>query len=143
MSTPSDRNGDVPGHGYYPDPSIPGYIRYWSGTAWVPGTSRPAPAEGEPLPAPPPGPAVAPPPAVVPPVAPTPRPAGPRRATGPSAEETGPVFLDEEPPARDTWAPGNGRADVYGGDRAVPHARDPRLPDPAVQGGGREGTMDL
>ncbi|WP_251064683.1 DUF2510 domain-containing protein, partial [Streptomyces sp. ISL-44] len=29
--------------GYYPDPSIPGYVRYWNGAAWVPGTSRPAP----------------------------------------------------------------------------------------------------
>ncbi|MFC6985072.1 RDD family protein [Streptomyces cirratus] len=33
--------------GYYPDPSIPGYVRYWNGSAWVPGTSRPAtPADG-------------------------------------------------------------------------------------------------
>ncbi|EST21065.1 hypothetical protein N566_27775, partial [Streptomycetaceae bacterium MP113-05] len=39
--------------GYYPDPSIPGYIRYWNGTSWVPGTSRPAPGPGEPAPAPP------------------------------------------------------------------------------------------
>ncbi|KIF00543.1 membrane protein, partial [Streptomyces sp. RSD-27] len=30
--------------GYYPDPSIPGYVRYWNGAAWVPGPSRPAPA---------------------------------------------------------------------------------------------------
>ncbi|MFI9330717.1 RDD family protein [Kitasatospora sp. NPDC052868] len=36
-----------PTPGYYPDPSIPGFVRYWGGTAWVPGTSRPAPAEGE------------------------------------------------------------------------------------------------
>ncbi|MFI6446128.1 RDD family protein [Kitasatospora sp. NPDC050543] len=42
--------GPVPG--YYPDPSIPGFVRYWGGTAWVPGTSRPAPAEGEVLEAP-------------------------------------------------------------------------------------------
>ncbi|MFD8417077.1 RDD family protein [Streptomyces sp. NPDC059650] len=28
--------------GYYPDPSIPGYVRYWNGLSWVPGTSRPA-----------------------------------------------------------------------------------------------------
>ncbi|MFD9675463.1 DUF2510 domain-containing protein, partial [Streptomyces sp. NPDC059981] len=28
--------------GYYPDPSIPGFVRYWNGAAWVPGTSRPA-----------------------------------------------------------------------------------------------------
>ncbi|WP_030158655.1 RDD family protein [Streptomyces sp. NRRL S-244] len=30
--------------GYYPDPSIPGFVRYWNGLNWVPGTSRPAPA---------------------------------------------------------------------------------------------------
>ena len=34
-----------PEAGYYADPSIPGYIRYWDGTQWVPGTSRPAPSE--------------------------------------------------------------------------------------------------
>ncbi|MFI5862868.1 RDD family protein [Streptomyces sp. NPDC051546] len=28
--------------GYYPDPSIPGYVRFWNGLNWVPGTSRPA-----------------------------------------------------------------------------------------------------
>ncbi|GAA0284581.1 hypothetical protein GCM10010302_23430 [Streptomyces polychromogenes] len=33
--------------GFYPDPSIPGYVRYWNGAAWVPGTSRPAPARVE------------------------------------------------------------------------------------------------
>ncbi|HZU56827.1 MAG TPA: RDD family protein [Actinocrinis sp.] len=32
-----------PEAGYYADPSIPGYIRYWDGTQWVPGTSRPGP----------------------------------------------------------------------------------------------------
>lgn len=31
-----------PEAGYYADPSIPGYIRYWDGMQWVPGTSRPA-----------------------------------------------------------------------------------------------------
>ncbi|MEU1507802.1 RDD family protein [Kitasatospora sp. NPDC005748] len=36
-----------PTPGYYPDPSVPGFVRYWGGTAWVPGTSRPAPAAGE------------------------------------------------------------------------------------------------
>ncbi|MGW0750245.1 RDD family protein [Streptomyces sp. NPDC002587] len=59
--------------GYYPDPSIPGYVRYWNGAAWVPGTSRPAPA-----PAPTPAPAPVPAPAPAAPV-----------------EETGPVFLDQ------------------------------------------------
>lgn len=86
MSAPTPAPGDSsPTSGYYPDPSIPGYIRYWNGAAWVPGTSRPAPAEGEPMPAPPggadPAPAVAPEQQVAP------------------AEETGPMFLDEDPAA--------------------------------------------
>jgi hypothetical protein len=34
-----------PPAGYYADPSIPGYIRYWDGSEWVAGTSRPAPDE--------------------------------------------------------------------------------------------------
>ncbi|MEV0252739.1 RDD family protein [Streptomyces sp. NPDC050732] len=76
MSAPTPAPGDErPREGYYPDPSIPGYVRYWNGTAWVPGTSRPAPSDGEPLP-PPPG------------VTPAPAP----------AEETGPVFFDEHHP---------------------------------------------
>lgn len=37
-----------PEPGYYADPSIPGYIRYWDGTQWVAGTSRPAPGQTEP-----------------------------------------------------------------------------------------------
>ncbi|MBC2877734.1 MULTISPECIES: RDD family protein [Streptomyces] len=114
--------GSSPGAGFYPDPSIPGYIRYWSGTAWVPGTSRPAPADGEPLPAPPPGLPV-PPPAVpqgpTPPARQGPGPSTPRRTGAASSNETGPVFLDEEPVAgavdgvreeRDPWDAGSGRA---------------------------------
>ncbi|GGS89065.1 MULTISPECIES: RDD family protein [Streptomyces] len=34
--------------GYYPDPSIPGYVRYWNGRSWVPGTARPA-GPGDPV----------------------------------------------------------------------------------------------
>jgi hypothetical protein len=34
-----------PPAGYYADPSVPGYIRYWDGTEWVAGSSRPAPTE--------------------------------------------------------------------------------------------------
>ncbi|WP_129296139.1 RDD family protein [Streptomyces lydicus] len=76
MSAPTSGSaGGSPTPGFYPDPSIPGYIRYWNGAAWVPGTSRPAPAEGEAMPAPPPG------------VTPVPT---------PGVEETGPVFFDEE-----------------------------------------------
>lgn len=49
MSAPTPAPGDEsPREGYYPDPSIPGYVRYWNGGAWVPGTSRPAPKQEEP-----------------------------------------------------------------------------------------------
>ncbi|MCQ4083833.1 RDD family protein [Streptomyces sp. RB6PN25] len=86
MSAPS------PVPGYYADPSIPGYVRYWNGSAWVPGTSRPEPKPGE----------VLTPPAVAesgagagggPAVAPQ---APPRT---PAVEESGPMFLDEDPQA--------------------------------------------
>ncbi|MFF9107124.1 RDD family protein [Streptomyces sp. NPDC014805] len=91
MSAPTPAPGDErPREGYYPDPSIPGYVRYWNGAAWVPGTSRPAPTDGEPL---------LPPPGV--------RPATPPAA--PSVEETGPHFFDEDPqpePATGGTAPG-------------------------------------
>lgn len=143
MSAPPSGSADShPVRGYYPDPSIPGYIRYWSGTAWVPGTSRPAPSEGEPMPAAPAGVAgmaAAQAPALAAPVPPTPR--------QPTAEETGPVFLDEEPaPAEDAggiaWRADAARQEGFGGDAdrrvswggtpgavpEVPRARDPRLP---------------
>ncbi|OEJ96073.1 RDD family protein [Streptomyces thermolilacinus] len=94
MSAPTPATGDgSPEAGYYPDPSIPGYIRYWNGAAWVPGTSRPAPGEGEAMPVPPASAAPARVPAQAPPAA--------SRATAaspvPAVEETGPVFLDEDP----------------------------------------------
>ena len=77
----------LPAPGYYPDPSVPGFVRYWNGGDWVPGTSRPAPAPGEVLQAPRfaarsvprPNARYIPPP-VVAPVEPA---------------ETGPVFLDQ------------------------------------------------
>ncbi|MEU9413455.1 RDD family protein [Streptomyces sp. NPDC048281] len=79
MTAPTPAPGDErPREGYYPDPSIPGYVRYWNGAAWVPGTSRPAPSDGEPL-VPPPG----------------SHPAGP--AAPAAVEETGPHFFDEDP----------------------------------------------
>ncbi|MFG2829745.1 RDD family protein [Streptomyces sp. NPDC048434] len=85
MSAPTSGSaGGSPTPGFYPDPSIPGYIRYWNGAAWVPGTSRPAPAEGEAMPAPPPG--MAPP-------------------SAPAVEETGPVFFDEEEAAGGSAVP--------------------------------------
>ncbi|MFC8535494.1 RDD family protein [Streptomyces sp. NPDC057249] len=47
MSAPTPAPGDEsPREGYYPDPSIPGYVRYWNGASWVPGSSRPAPEPG-------------------------------------------------------------------------------------------------
>ncbi|WP_344055154.1 DUF2510 domain-containing protein, partial [Streptomyces thermoalcalitolerans] len=125
MSAPTPAPGeDRPREGWYPDPSIPGYVRYWNGSAWVPGTSRPAPAAGERL-GPPPGVRPAPPPAV---------------------EETGPHFFDEDPPesapepdpaARDggrsepapAWGAVPSRQSGFGGDqdRRVSWGADPRL----------------
>ncbi|MFG2571083.1 RDD family protein [Streptomyces sp. NPDC048481] len=123
MSAPTPAPGDDrPREGYYPDPSIPGYVRYWNGASWVPGTSRPAPSDGRPL---------------------TPPSGGPV----PAVEETGPHFFDEDPaPA----APRTGRsepASAWGADRAhqsgfggeqdrrvswgAPQGADPRTPSPA------------
>ncbi|MFF6873827.1 RDD family protein [Streptomyces sp. NPDC012474] len=93
MSAPTPAPGDDrPREGYYPDPSIPGYVRYWNGASWVPGTSRPAPRDGESL-APPPG-------------AGAPQPA--------SVEETGPHFFDEDP------VEGPSAADAQHGSRPEP-----------------------
>ncbi|WP_141205229.1 RDD family protein [Streptomyces griseorubiginosus] len=91
MSAPTPAPGDDrPREGYYPDPSIPGYVRYWNGASWVPGTSRPAPAAGEPLASPTgSGPAPAP------------------------VEETGPHFFDEDPAEA-------GHADAQRADRPEP-----------------------
>ncbi|MEO3978200.1 RDD family protein [Streptomyces sp. CAU 1734] len=100
MSAPTPAAGDdTPVAGFYPDPSIPGYVRYWNGASWVPGTSRPAPrAETAPAPADP----------------------APTRVV----EETGPVFLDEEPsdqPSRPepatAWAADTARQSGFGGER--------------------------
>ncbi|MFD8568292.1 RDD family protein [Streptomyces sp. NPDC059639] len=108
MSAPTPAPGDDrPREGYYPDPSIPGYVRYWNGAAWVPGTSRPAPSDGEQLPAPPgatapPGPAA-------------------QQSAAP-VEETGPVFLDEEPSVRTETGPETG---------AVSSVDAPAPPEPA------------
>lgn len=78
MSAPTPAPGDdSPREGYYPDPSIPGYVRYWNGGSWVPGTSRPAPQQEAPAA----GPVTAAPQAGA--------------QAGP-VEETGPIFFDEE-----------------------------------------------
>ncbi|MBG0854895.1 RDD family protein [Streptomyces spinoverrucosus] len=143
MSAPTPAPGDDrPREGYYPDPSIPGYVRYWNGAAWVPGTSRPAPADGEPL-APPPG----------------------VRSAQPAVEETGPHFFDEDPepvpqdpkdaqhgsrpePAS-AWGADRSRQSGFGGDQdrrvswpAAPGA-DPRVPaDPPAQPDGDAARTD-
>ncbi|MFJ5302187.1 RDD family protein [Streptomyces sp. NPDC088350] len=119
MSAPTPAPGDDrPREGYYPDPSIPGYVRYWNGASWVPGTSRPAPSDGLP-----PG-------------------------AGPSVEETGPHFFDEDPapenradPARaqhgsrpepaTAWGADRAHQSGFGGDqdrRVSWGAPDPRVP---------------
>ncbi|WP_432133272.1 MULTISPECIES: RDD family protein [unclassified Streptomyces] len=130
MSAPTPAPGDDrPRAGYYPDPSIPGYVRYWNGASWVPGTSRPAPGDGEPL-APPPG-----------------------AFPVPAVEETGPHFFDEDPqptgpsapadgpgPSGDraepasAWAADRSRQAGFGGDhdRRVSWGADPRTPAPSA-----------
>ncbi|MFE6549025.1 RDD family protein [Streptomyces sp. NPDC057746] len=130
MSAPTPAPGDDrPREGYYPDPSIPGYVRYWNGAAWVPGTSRPAPGDGGPL-SPPPG----------------------ARPAPPAVEETGPHFFDEDPveepsgadPAgarhgsrpepASAWGADRSRQSGFGGDQdrrvswGAPQAADPRVP---------------
>ncbi|MFH8799279.1 RDD family protein [Streptomyces sp. NPDC017936] len=99
MSAPTPAPGDDrPREGYYPDPSIPGYVRYWNGSAWVPGTSRPAPSDGEPL-APPSG----------------ARPAAPAVPLA-SVEETGPHFFDEDPAPAEQYGSRPEPADAWGAD---------------------------
>ncbi|WP_405751715.1 RDD family protein [Streptomyces sp. NBC_00012] len=123
MSAPTPAPGEEsPREGYYPDPSIPGYVRYWNGASWVPGTSRPAPEQGESTPAAPSG---AEPSAPAP--EPQPQPQSRPSAAQPSApapvEETGPVFLDDEPNAGNrpepatAWQADASRQTGFGGER--------------------------
>ncbi|MER5552807.1 RDD family protein [Streptomyces sp. NPDC002793] len=98
MSAPTPAPGDEsPREGYYPDPSIPGYVRFWNGASWVPGTSRPAPPQGETTPTAPPA-----------PVADTAPP-------GPALDETGPMYLDEVDQADGTGTAADGEADAAPG----------------------------
>ncbi|MEU3397779.1 RDD family protein [Streptomyces filamentosus] len=138
MATPPGGGGEVPQAGYYPDPSIPGYIRYWNGGSWVPGTSRPAPKDGEVAPVPPAsampaGPVLAPSPAPAPvPAAPP----APEPAPAAAVEETGPLFFDEEPPVREpaaAWRADASRQAGHGEDRGAPAAWSaPAAPAPAA-----------
>ncbi|WP_406113590.1 RDD family protein [Kitasatospora purpeofusca] len=136
-----------PAPGYYPDPSVPGFVRYWGGSAWVPGTSRAAPAEGEVLE--PPryatrrpaaagagaGARYVPPPVVTEPVpVPVPVPMStpvpvPEPASG---GETGPVYLDRTAGgASFTFAaPGNGPVFRRGGEPVVADGTAAPAPDP-------------
>ncbi|MFC4470845.1 RDD family protein [Streptomyces xiangluensis] len=145
MSAPTPAPGDDrPREGYYPDPSIPGYVRYWNGASWVPGTSRPAPSAGESLPTPPGG-------------------RSAPAATGPgTTEETGPHFFDEDPPAAapspaeaqhgsrpepaTAWGADRSRQTGFGGeqDRRVSWGSpaDPRLPSEPAQPEGRSEHTD-
>ncbi|SDO32876.1 Uncharacterized membrane protein YckC, RDD family [Streptomyces sp. cf386] len=146
MSAPTPAPGDDrPRDGYYPDPSIPGYVRYWNGASWVPGTSRPAPTDGETL-APPPG----------------AQPAQPAQAA--SVEETGPHFFDEEPaqePAPDgaqhgsrpepasAWGADPSRQSGFGGDQenrvswGAPQGTDPRVAQPDGRAARTDGSATI
>ncbi|MFI6011474.1 RDD family protein [Streptomyces sp. NPDC051243] len=157
MSAPTPAPGDDrPREGYYPDPSIPGYVRYWNGASWVPGTSRPAPTDGETL---------APPPGVRPdrPAAAAATPATPANPATPAAavEETGPHFFDEEPaqePASDgaqhgnrpepasAWGADPSRQSGFGGDQdhrvswGAQQGADPRAAQPEGHAARTDGT---
>ncbi|MGW7006942.1 RDD family protein [Streptomyces sp. NPDC054933] len=141
MVTSGGGGEEMPREGYYPDPSIPGYVRYWNGAAWVPGTSRPAPAPGEVL---------APPPAAAKSGAAPVTPQVPPRT--PAIDESGPMFLDEDPaapvaetPSKPAWAadPGqqSGVGDAarrvkWGADGAgAPEAATPVAPEGPASGG--------
>ncbi|MFD9000606.1 RDD family protein [Streptomyces sp. NPDC059582] len=141
MSAPTPAPGDDrPREGYYPDPSIPGYVRYWNGASWVPGTSRPAPSGGAPL---------------------TPPPVGAPASVPAPVEETGPHFFDEDPgqqrpvtPAEaqhgsrpepaSAWGADRSRQSGFGGDQdrrvswGAPQGADPRVaadrPEPGAPG---------
>ncbi|MEV6206012.1 RDD family protein [Kitasatospora sp. NPDC051914] len=122
--------GPMPG--YYPDPSIPGFVRYWGGTGWVPGTTRPAPAEGEVLEPPrirnrhtPP---VVPPTAAPPPATPVREgaPAGPF-AVPPSESRPSGVQAAEDA-AFDVFAPSEA-APAEDGSGSAPTPAVPSLPD--------------
>ncbi|MGW0879562.1 RDD family protein [Streptomyces sp. NPDC002671] len=123
MSAPTPAPGDDrPREGYYPDPSIPGYVRYWNGASWVPGTSRPAPKDGELL-TPPPG----------------------VRPAVPAVEETGPHFFDEDPQPEPgpfgQETPGS-RASANQAQAQAPWGTDPRIPadTPAAEEGATPDT---
>ena len=141
MSAPTPAPGDDrPREGYYPDPSIPGYVRYWNGAAWVPGTSRPAPSDGDPL-APPPGSAP-----------------NPSQAPASPVEETGPHFFDEDPQPSPSdaqhgshpepapaWGADRSHQSGFGDDQArrVSWGADPRVGQPTGDATSTDGTATI
>ncbi|MEV8392860.1 MULTISPECIES: RDD family protein [unclassified Streptomyces] len=134
MATPPGDGGNVPREGFYPDPSIPGYVRYWNGAAWVPGTSRPAPQDGEATPGTSPA---------------TPATSAPSAAV----EETGPVFFDEDPPEgprqeprqepASAWQADASRQTGFGGERDARVSWGAARPDPRVPGPAPEPAREL
>ncbi|WP_162824205.1 RDD family protein [Peterkaempfera bronchialis] len=131
----SGTTAGAPTPGYYPDPSIPGFVRYWDGRGWAPGTSRPEPGPGEVL-APPrvvarrsaPSMRSVPPP-VAPGAAEAPEEPAPARGwAGPARlDESGPVFFDETTGGTSfTTEPWTGAA------AAGPPPREAEQPPPAA-----------
>ncbi|MGW4744699.1 RDD family protein [Streptomyces sp. NPDC004290] len=121
MATPPGGGGEVPQPGYYPDPSIPGYIRFWNGGAWVPGTSRPAPSDGE-VPPGPPASAI---------------PAGPNLASGPApapARVAAPARAVETPAAfPEPQSQRHAQSQPYPPSQAQPQSQSPSQPQPQPQ----------
>ena len=119
MSAPPSGSSGSPVPGSYPDPSIPNYIRYWNGSSWVPGTSRPAPLPqaGAETPGTAPGPAPAP-------------------APAPAVDESGPMFLDEDPGApRAQPGPAAGPAPAAAWPDVTPSPSPPPPPLPRISWG--------
>ncbi|SEN60175.1 Uncharacterized membrane protein YckC, RDD family [Actinacidiphila rubida] len=142
-SSPSP-SSPSPAPGYYPDPSIPNYIRYWNGSAWVPGTSRPAPLDTTPEQAAGGSGAAA---ATAWPAAagsvPGPPAAPARPDADRAADESGPMFLDEDPRApRSDSGPGvPAQGGAPGGAAPDPRAADGQGGAPAWPSMDRPGTQ--
>ncbi|MFF4269195.1 RDD family protein [Streptomyces sp. NPDC001536] len=127
MSAPTPAPGDDrPREGYYPDPSIPGYVRYWNGAAWVPGTSRPAPSDG-----------AAPAPAAVEETGPHFFDEDPQPAPSPSDAQHG-----SRPEPASAWGADRSHQSGFGGDQdrrvswGAAAGTDPRVPSDTTSGDG-------
>ncbi|MBQ0988344.1 RDD family protein [Streptomyces sp. F63] len=147
MSAPTPGSADGgPAPGYYPDPSIPGYIRYWNGASWVPGTSRPAPGAGDPMPpAPPTGAGASGPPPAASPAPAASSPSAP--SASPSSSSSPPVSPDPSVPAQDRTGPmyfdeiaGAAAAQSGGEDGPAAGPRGDSAPAAAAEPGPGDGT---